>query len=105
MKVPSRVVAVETIVAEVGDEEVGIVVVVVVAPGHRLGEADVLDARLRGHVGEGAVAVVAEELRGVEVLAGRFGADVEVEIAVAVVVLEVGGLRRIDAVGEAGLRR
>ena len=95
------VVAVETIVAEVGDEEIGIAVVVVVAPGDGLGEADVLDARLLRHLGEAAGAVVLEELRRVEVLARRLGADVEVEVAVAVVVLEVGGLRRIDAIGEA----
>ena len=64
MNVPSRVVAVEAIVAEVRDVEIGVAVVVVVAPGHGLGEAVVLDARLRRHVGERAVAVVAEELRG-----------------------------------------
>src|SRR5262249_42320385 len=56
------VVAVEDLVAVVGDEQIGVAVVVVVAGADALAPAAAGDAGLRGDVGERAVAVVPIEM-------------------------------------------
>ena len=91
-------------VGQVGDVEVGQAVVVVVAPGHSLAEPIVGHAGRDGDVLEGAVAAIVVEpaqvakvgAAGVE-LAG----DIEVDVAVVVVVGPAGRLRG-DRLAEAG---
>ena len=56
------VVAIEHLMAVVGDEQIDVAVVVVVAGADALSPAAAADARLRGDVGEGAVAVVAIQM-------------------------------------------
>ncbi len=55
------VVVIEAVLAVVGDEKVGVAVVVVVADGYAKAPAVVGDSCFRGYVGEGAVVVVVEE--------------------------------------------
>ncbi len=75
-----------------GDVEVGAAVEVEVAPGDAFDEAEVGEAAGGGDVGEGAVVVVVEELRGVFVAGAGLVADEDVEPAVVVEVGHGGGV-------------
>ncbi len=75
--------------------EVGEAVAVEVGPGDALGHAAVGDAGRRGDVDEGPVALVAKQLAGEGIVVVGFVADVEVEVAVVVVVCPRRGLGRI----------
>ncbi len=98
------VVVVENILAEVGDEQIFEAVVVVVADADALSPAGVRHAGLRGDVGEGAVAIVLEQMRG-GFLSGREAFQTRavhqenIQPAVVVVVVEsdaaAGGLQQI----------
>ena len=95
---------VEDVLTEVGDEQVVIAVVVVVADAHALSPSGVVEPGLQGDVGEGAVAVVLEEV-AIRLLA--FGEALEppavdqenVEPVVVVVVVEgdaaAGGFEQV----------
>ena len=98
------VVVVEHVLAVVGDEQIVVAVVVVVADADALSPAGVLEPSLQGDVGEGAVAIVLEQV--VEGLFARRKAfeppavdQEDVEPAVVVVVVEgdaaAGGLEQI----------
>ena len=85
------VVAIEHVLAVVGDEEIVEAVVVVVADGHRRGPARSRQPGLLGHVGEGAVAVVLVEAIGRarrRAFEARAAQHEDVEPAVVVVVEE-----------------
>ena len=85
--------------------EVGIAVAVVVAPRHALAEPDVVDARGDRDVDERAVALVPEQLtRRVHARVGLV-ADVEIHVAVVVVVGPAAGLRRVARLGEPRVER
>ena len=86
------VVAVEPVVAEVGNKDVGPAVVVEIRDGHAEAPAVVGDAGLVGHVGKGSVVIVVKE-RGMgrgalaaERIVGRAVHQIDVEPAVVVVV-------------------
>ena len=81
-------------------KQVEVAVVVVVEEDGRLRMADVVQAGLLGDVGEGAVAVVAEQ----DVAAARAGHE-QVLVAVVVVVGEGGGHADAVAQADAGLAR
>src|SRR5262249_24459631 len=84
---PIAPVAVETIGrVVVGYVEVRAAIPVEVAPGPPLGHASIDDAGCRGDVDERAVSAVAEELAGERKVFLGFVADIEIEVAVAVVV-------------------
>ena len=63
------VVAPETIVAEVGNEDVDVPIAIEIGSGRTKGPVDVPDARVGGHVGERAIAVVAPQRVGEVVFA------------------------------------
>ena len=100
----AAVVAVEPVFSDVGNVDVQIPVVVVVAEGHTLGEAVVRDPRLCGDLRESSVSVVPEELgRIVDGLVhGGLVAAVEVQVAV---VVEVSPGARLTRRGRAGQSR
>ena len=81
--------------AEAGEIEVGIAVVVVIAPSHAFDKANVVDAALGCDIGEGAVALVLVELAGVPLPSVGFVADIEVEVAVVVVVAPSSRVGRV----------
>jgi len=83
----------------VADEEVEMAVVVVVEPSGRLRGIEAEEAGFLGDVGEGAVAVVAEERVGIAAHVGEPGAAEDEDIDEAVVV--VVGLDQVEPAGEA----
>ena len=98
------VVVIQNVLAEVGDEQIVPAVVVVVADAHALSPARVRDSGLRGHVGEGAVAIVAKQMRRRfaprgKALEPRAVHQKNVEPSVVVVVVEgnaaAGGFQQI----------
>ena len=85
------VVAVEDVLAPVGDEEIVEAVVVVVADGDRRRPAGARQAGLRGHVGERAVAIVLVQAvgrAGGRAFEARAAEDEDIQPAVVVVVEE-----------------
>ena len=64
LEAPGAAVPEEHVLAEVGEEEIEAPVVVVVARADRRGPARAVEAGARGHVSEGAVAVVPIEVVG-----------------------------------------
>ena len=98
------VVVIEHVLAEVGDEQVIVAVVVVVADADALSPAGVSDAGFGGDIGESAVAIVLEQMRG-GLLAGgeafqaRAVHQKNIEPAVVVVIVEgdaaAGGFEQI----------
>ena len=94
VKVPSAVVAVERVLTVVGDEEIVPAVVVVVADADALSPPGAGEAGLEGDVGEGAVAVVFEEMAGGRLALGEAfeaGAVHEEDVDPVVVVVVVEG--------------
>jgi hypothetical protein len=86
----------------VGHVQVRVAVGVDVAEAHTLGEAQVGRARRDRDVDERAVAPVLEQLARMAVVVARFGGDVQVQVAVPVVVGPVGALARIPLLGQPG---
>ena len=76
-----------------------------ISPDDSLGVPVVLDARCGGDIGEGAVAVVAKQLARRAYAITALVADVEVDVAVVVVVGPAGGLGRVVNLGETRLER
>src|SRR2546425_10566760 len=98
------VVVVETVFAEVGDEEVVEAVVVVIADANALSPAGMNEAGFDGDIGEGGVAIVFEEAIGGraarrKTFEASAGDEKNVEPAVVVVVVEgdaaAGGFEQI----------
>ena len=87
------VVVIQNVLAEVGDEQIVPAVVVIVADANALSPSRVRDAGLRGHVGEGAVAIIAKQMRsrfaaGGKALEPRSVHQKDIEPSVIVVIVE-----------------
>ena len=96
-------VAVESVgLAEVGHVQIGPAVPVVVAPDDGLGVGVLVNTGVGGHIGKGAVALVLKELAGGYKGVGGFVADVEVEVAIEIVVAPGGGLGWVVVLPQAG---
>ena len=80
----------------VRDEKIEFAVVVVVEPDRAGGKSRIGDSSLRGHIGELAVAEIAEQMVRAD------GGDVEIDVAVVVVVGD-SAAQSVHFNGEAGL--
>ena len=82
--------------AQPGDVELGEAVVVDIAPGDAFDKTLDVQTDFCGDIGEGAVALVAEEFTGVVETGGGFVAEEEIEMTVVVEVGPGGRLRGVQ---------